>query len=1093
MYKKPTTQTTAVTVNKYIGSAYDDLQIIIDNLDKLLEVAGSLYITFKYTGAHTTPPTVRLDGNPLQNGDYYFRTEDGREGMYYYDLAEVTWFLIDPAAILAYAQRAELAAGNAEASEIEAAVQAGIAKTQADRAQTIVDSIAGLENQIVTNKADIETINTTNVGGSTTGGISAGSTIANGDVLLDIDLARVVNSSVVNNDDLLLLQEVDGTLKTVQKNELITAQTAYQIRGSVQLDSNAGTGTVNDFEYGLLPVSTNTPPVLADPSKLVDGVSYIVSNTSVVLNNSITGTSREFFAGATIVWVAPNWVSSAQGVQTFVGRNGNVVGKENDYYAAQIATTGPLSAFDNVQDDLDNHAVRIRDNEATLAINTPAIIQNRADIDSNDIELANHEARITQNRTDINSNDDEILANTNDIVSLKADTRKAGVNGGLKNTGDGTRTTEFVVDIENTQLAATAIDDDLLLIQTPSGTVKSIKKVDLIFIPPDTVNRGVCTLTEGGNGGTGTDDVEGAFVFASGVAPFVGAPDGSSYVLSNTVISNTVTGTARSHSAGTNLIWVGGAWVTNESGVASFNRRVGIVDPEIGDYNTWFPGKDEAATISGKWLFTRAPNFPDANSAQHAITKIQWDTKNVLLDTALSDEVADRIAADAVVQGNVNIEKGRIDALVATVDTPVTGNTARITANKTEIDTHTNTLATHRGELDTLNTDKVTAAADGGLANTGDGTHSTALSIDISNTTRTTAPIGADTMLIDTAGGLRSVTVDNLLANVSGGIQLRGRADARVGDTVTVLVTGDASNPTITQGTAPNAGGGSADGFTYIVSLLDADKATGVVITFGGLLGANEPFTVFDQDQLTWIGSQWYHLETGDAVLSVFGRNGAITAQSDDYHANQITSNAGKVQSDLDAINNREVNYTSKIVEETVVMPWHFNTIDISDIFVAPQGTVGSGAAGQFRFNPDLGDYGEFEGRNKNSEWTPIGGGSDPAISTQVNTSAVAGNTPTILITYSVGYVDVFVNGAKLAPADFTATNGTSVVFNQALVVDSNINVVGWNHVPVVSVNAALVNSTTGNVQSDIDSLQTLTTSLKGRLDDFKYDGGVYL
>ena len=31
-------------------------------------------------------------------------------------------------------------------------------------------------------------------------------------------------------------------------------------------------------------------------------------------------------------------------------------------------------------------------------------------------------------------------------------------------------------------------------------------------------------------------------------------------------------------------------------------------------------------------------------------------------------------------------------------------------------------------------------------------------------------------------------------------------------------------------------------------------------------------------------------------------------------------------------------------------------------------------------------------------------------------------------LSYTVGQIDVFMNGARLAPADFTATNGTSVV-----------------------------------------------------------------
>jgi hypothetical protein len=47
------------------------------------------------------------------------------------------------------------------------------------------------------------------------------------------------------------------------------------------------------------------------------------------------------------------------------------------------------------------------------------------------------------------------------------------------------------------------------------------------------------------------------------------------------------------------------------------------------------------------------------------------------------------------------------------------------------------------------------------------------------------------------------------------------------------------------------------------------------------------------------------------------------------------------------------------------------------------------------------------------------------------STVAVA-NTNTFTLNYTVGFLDVYVNGVKLAPSDFTATNGTSVIFNEA-------------------------------------------------------------
>lgn len=47
------------------------------------------------------------------------------------------------------------------------------------------------------------------------------------------------------------------------------------------------------------------------------------------------------------------------------------------------------------------------------------------------------------------------------------------------------------------------------------------------------------------------------------------------------------------------------------------------------------------------------------------------------------------------------------------------------------------------------------------------------------------------------------------------------------------------------------------------------------------------------------------------------------------------------------------------------------------------------------------------------------------------STVAIAG-TDTFNLNYTVGFLDVYVNGVKLAPSDFTAADGTSVVFNES-------------------------------------------------------------
>jgi predicted heme/steroid binding protein len=59
--------------------------------------------------------------------------------------------------------------------------------------------------------------------------------------------------------------------------------------------------------------------------------------------------------------------------------------------------------------------------------------------------------------------------------------------------------------------------------------------------------------------------------------------------------------------------------------------------------------------------------------------------------------------------------------------------------------------------------------------------------------------------------------------------------------------------------------------------------------------------------------------------------------------------------------------------------------------------------------------------------------------------TATAGQT-TFTVNYSVGFVDVFYNGAKLAASEFTATNGTSIVLGTACVVNDIVEVIAYNY-----------------------------------------------
>lgn len=72
--------------------------------------------------------------------------------------------------------------------------------------------------------------------------------------------------------------------------------------------------------------------------------------------------------------------------------------------------------------------------------------------------------------------------------------------------------------------------------------------------------------------------------------------------------------------------------------------------------------------------------------------------------------------------------------------------------------------------------------------------------------------------------------------------------------------------------------------------------------------------------------------------------------------------------------------------------------------------------------------------------------GNEPIVSasrTTYETLATAGQT-TFSASYTVGFLDVYLNGVKLLASDYTASNGTSVVLNSAAVENDSIVIVAY-------------------------------------------------
>jgi len=92
-----------------------------------------------------------------------------------------------------------------------------------------------------------------------------------------------------------------------------------------------------------------------------------------------------------------------------------------------------------------------------------------------------------------------------------------------------------------------------------------------------------------------------------------------------------------------------------------------------------------------------------------------------------------------------------------------------------------------------------------------------------------------------------------------------------------------------------------------------------------------------------------------------------------------------------------------------------------------------------------------------------------------VNTFTATAAQTTFSVTYSVGLLDVFYNGSKLAAAEYTATNGTTVVFANACTAGDIIEIIAYNY--LVNAYAGISGSGNNNYIPKFTSASTIGNS----------------
>lgn len=124
-------------VDKYIGTAYDEVKVVSDNIEAILAVEANIENSLMYLGAHASTPTQRLDGSPIQNGDFFLNTTDDRYE--YYDEPGNHWEIFDLEAAIAAQQAAEAARDTANQYANDSANSASAAAGEAANSAASAD------------------------------------------------------------------------------------------------------------------------------------------------------------------------------------------------------------------------------------------------------------------------------------------------------------------------------------------------------------------------------------------------------------------------------------------------------------------------------------------------------------------------------------------------------------------------------------------------------------------------------------------------------------------------------------------------------------------------------------------------------------------------------------------------------------------------------------------------------------------------------------------------------------------------------------------------------------------------------------------
>ena len=246
---------------------------------------------------------------------------------------------------------------------------------------------------------------------------------------------------------------------------------------------------------------------------------------------------------------------------------------------------------------------------------------------------------------------------------------------------------------------------------------------------------------------------------------------------------------------------------------------------------------------------------------------------------------------------------------------------------------------------------------------------------------------------------------------------------------------------------------GIASNVSTVAGISSDVTATAGKATEIGLLGVSSVITDMGILGTADVVADMAILGTADVVndMNVLGTSANVTAMS---NVSGSISNVNTVASDLGGSNNigtvagsiTNVNNTGGSIANVNIVANNLTSVNaFGNQYVISGSTPSSPSEGLLWFDTSSDTMKVYNGSSFQNAGSSVNGTTN-RVNYVVGSSSGSynGSTTVFPATYDPGFLDVYLNGVRLDPADFTATNGTSVTLGSAATAGDTVGVVGY-------------------------------------------------